>query len=82
MKPPKDDAEYFERLTKSVFTAGLNWTVVENKWPDFQKAFAQFSLPKVAKFNGRGSLDLPLTVRDAPDEIPLTAPGIQAQSKP
>jgi len=51
MKPPKDDAEYFERLTKSVFAAGLNWTVVENKWPDFQKAFAQFSLPKVAKFN-------------------------------
>src|SRR6266700_2699798 len=51
MKPPKDDAEYFERLTKSVFTAGLNWTVVENKWPVFQKAFAQFSLPKVAKFN-------------------------------
>ncbi len=47
MKPPKDDAEYFERLTKSVFTAGLNWS----KWPDFQKAFAQFSLPKVAKFN-------------------------------
>src|SRR3989442_12293083 len=51
MKSPKDDAEYFERLTKSVFTAGLNWSVVENKWPDFQKAFAQFSLPKVAKFN-------------------------------
>ena len=53
MKPPKDDAEYFERLTKSVFTAGLNWSVVENKWPDFQKAFAQFSLPKVAKFNAK-----------------------------
>src|SRR3989442_3244189 len=51
MKPPKDDAEYFERLTKSVFTAGLNWSVVENKWPDFQKAFANFSLPQVAKFN-------------------------------
>src|SRR5438094_10530978 len=51
MKPPKDDAEYFERLTKSVFTAGLNWSMVENKWPDFQKAFGQFSLPKVAKFN-------------------------------
>src|SRR2546425_9182514 len=51
MKPPKDDAEYFERLTKSVFTAGLNWGVVENKWPDFQKAFANFSLPKVARVN-------------------------------
>lgn len=50
IKPPKNDDEYFERLTKTVFTAGLNWTVVENKWPDFQKAFADFSIPKVAKF--------------------------------
>src|SRR5207245_9471155 len=51
MKPPKDDAEYFERLTKSVFTAGLNWSVVENKWPDLQKALADCSLAKGAKFN-------------------------------
>jgi DNA-3-methyladenine glycosylase I len=51
LKPPKSDDEYFARLTKSVFSAGLNWKVVENKWPDFQRAFAQFSLPKVAKFN-------------------------------
>ncbi len=50
-KPPKNDDEYFARLTKSVFTAGLNWSVVENKWPDFQKAFAEFSIPKVAKFS-------------------------------
>ena len=51
VKPPKNDDEYFERLTKTVFTAGLNWTVVEKKWPDFHKAFADFSIPKVAKFN-------------------------------
>ena len=50
-KPPKSDDEYFERLTKTVFSAGLNWSVVENKWPDFHKAFADFSIPKVAKFN-------------------------------
>ncbi|HZY47596.1 MAG TPA: DNA-3-methyladenine glycosylase I [Candidatus Bathyarchaeia archaeon] len=51
MKPPKNDDEYFERLTKSVFTAGLNWTMIDNKWPNFQKAFADFSIPKVARFN-------------------------------
>ena len=48
VKPPKDDGEYFERMTKSLFTAGLNWTVVEKKWPSFQKAFAGFSPVKVA----------------------------------
>jgi DNA-3-methyladenine glycosylase I len=38
-------------MTRSVFTAGLNWKVIENKWPNFQKAFASFSIPKVAKFS-------------------------------
>jgi 3-methyladenine DNA glycosylase Tag len=51
--PPKDDAEYFERMTKCIFTAGLNWKVVENKWPNFRKAFGGFSPSKVAKFSGR-----------------------------
>ncbi len=50
VKPPKNDDEYFERMTRTVFTAGLNWKVIENKWPNFQKAFAGFSIPKVAKF--------------------------------
>ena len=50
-KPPKDDGEYFERMTKSVFTAGLNWSVIEKKWPTFQKAFAGFSPAKVARFS-------------------------------
>ncbi len=51
MKPPKDDGEYFERMTKSLFTAGLNWSVVDNKWPNFHKAFADFSPSKVARFS-------------------------------
>jgi len=40
-------------MTKTVFTAGLNWKVVENKWPNFQKAFAGFSIPKVAGFTDK-----------------------------
>lgn len=52
-KPPKNDNEYFERMTRTVFTAGLNWKVIENKWPNFQKAFAEFSIPKVAKFTDK-----------------------------
>ncbi|HEX4919939.1 MAG TPA: DNA-3-methyladenine glycosylase I [Candidatus Bathyarchaeia archaeon] len=50
-KPPKNDDEYFERMTRSLFTAGLNWKVIEKKWPNFQKAFADFSIGKVAKFS-------------------------------
>ena len=50
VKPPKNDDEYFERMTKSIFTAGLNWSVVDKKWPSFQKAFVQFSPSKIAKF--------------------------------
>jgi len=50
---PKDDSEYFERMTKSIFTAGLNWNVVESKWPNFKRAFESFSPAAVAKFTGR-----------------------------
>lgn len=48
-KPPKDDAGYFDLMSRAIFTAGLNWKMVENKWPDFRKAFADFSPAKVAK---------------------------------
>ena len=52
-KPPKNDDEYFERMTRSLFTAGLNWKVIENKWPNFQKAFAGFSISKVSRFSDK-----------------------------
>jgi len=48
--PPKDDSGYFERLTSHIFSAGLNWKVVENKKAAFDKAFAGFSPAKVARF--------------------------------
>jgi len=47
--PPKNDTEYFERMSKAIFTAGLNWSMVEKKWPNFRKAFAAFTPEKVAK---------------------------------
>jgi 3-methyladenine DNA glycosylase Tag len=51
--PPKSDDEYFERMTRALFQAGLNWKMIENKWPNFEKAFAHFSINKVAKFGDR-----------------------------
>jgi len=50
---PRVDAEYFERMTKCIFTAGLNWNVVEKKWPNFRKAFFDFAPERVAKMPGR-----------------------------
>jgi len=51
MTKPRNDAEYFERMTKSVFNAGLSWTVVEKKWPNFRRSFVEFSPAKVARFS-------------------------------
>ena len=47
-KTPADDSGYFDLLSKAIFTAGLNWKMVENKWPDFRRAFGNFSPPWVA----------------------------------
>ena len=51
VKPPKTDSEYFERMTKAIFTAGLSWKMIENKWPNFTKAFSGFSPIKVKGFS-------------------------------
>lgn len=47
---PKDDNEYFERMCRVILAAGLNWQVLEKKWPGIQKAYAGFDVGKVAKF--------------------------------
>jgi len=32
MPRPKNDDGYFEEMSKMVFRAGLNWSVIEKKW--------------------------------------------------
>jgi 3-methyladenine DNA glycosylase Tag len=49
--PPKDDAGYFDLMSRAIFTAGLNRTMVEKKWPNFRKAFSNFSPALVAKLS-------------------------------
>ena len=51
--PPKDDGEYFERMSRAIFTAGLSWSMVEKKWPNFRKAFASFSPAVVAQMTDK-----------------------------
>jgi DNA-3-methyladenine glycosylase I len=46
-----DDA-MFERLTLEGFQSGLSWLIVLRKRPAFRAAFADFSIPAVAEFDG------------------------------
>jgi 3-methyladenine DNA glycosylase Tag len=54
--PKKADRKALERLaddrilgemTRRVFSAGFAWSVIENKWPDFEKAFLGFQPAKL-----------------------------------
>jgi len=40
-------------MSRAIFTAGLNWNMVEKKWPNFRKAFWDFSPKKVANLTER-----------------------------
>ena len=55
--PPNDDA-VFELMTRVVFQGGLSWDLIERKWPDFQRAFTDFSIDEVANFDDDKLADL------------------------
>jgi DNA-3-methyladenine glycosylase I len=50
-KLPESDDAYFENSCRIVFQSGLNWSVIDKKWPTTKKAFENFSVEKVAGFN-------------------------------
>jgi DNA-3-methyladenine glycosylase I len=58
---PADDDGYFEEMTKAIFRSGFNGKVIESKWDGFRKAFADFSVRKVARF---GERDLDRLLKD------------------
>jgi len=60
--PPEDDTEYFDMMSRAIFTAGLNWRMVEKKWPAFREAFLGFAPAKVAKLT---NADVRALMRDA-----------------
>src|SRR5438270_4862886 len=45
---PASLAGYFDALTRAVFQPGLNWKVIEAKWPDIGRALDGFDPEKVA----------------------------------
>jgi len=50
IEKPKNDNEYFERMSRVILAAGMNWRVIDKKWPSIKKAYANFDINKVAKF--------------------------------
>jgi len=59
-RPPNDD-KYFENMTRVIFQAGLDWKMIDKKWPNFKKAFSDFSVDKVAQF---GEADMKRLLKD------------------
>ena len=62
MPHPTNDDGYFEQMSKAVFLAGLNWSVIDKKWPDIQHSLANFSIDAVAQFDDR---DIDRLLKDA-----------------
>ena len=60
-KRPSTNEEYFENMSRVIFQAGLNWHVIDNKWPSIKKAFSDFNVGKVACFN---NVDVERMMRD------------------
>ncbi len=50
IKPTKL-ADYLEVLSKAVFESGMNWKVIENKWPGFLEAFHRFDPATIAAYS-------------------------------
>lgn len=64
---PKSLADYLEVMTRVVFEPGLNWRVVEAKWPGFKEAFNGFDPQIVAGYTPadvRGLLADPAIIRN------------------
>ena len=59
---PSNDDGYFENMTRVIFLAGLGWKMIDEKWPNFKKAFKNFSVNEVARF---GENDVKRLMSDA-----------------
>jgi 3-methyladenine DNA glycosylase Tag len=47
----QSDDRYLSMMARCVFRAGFVWRVIDNKWPGFEEAFAQFNPMAVAHFS-------------------------------
>jgi len=83
VEKPKNDNEYFERMSRTIFMSGLNWQVLEKKWPGIKKAFGNFEIDKVAKFQESKIQELtenPNVIRNLPKIRAIVANARQMQT--
>ena len=83
IEKPKNDNDYFERMSRAIFLSGLNWQVLDKKWLGIKKAFANFEIDKVAKFQELEIQELmgnPNVIRNLPKIKAIVANARQMQS--
>ncbi len=61
-KKPENDDAYLENMTRVIFLAGLNWKMINERWPSFKRAFSGFVVDKVSKM---GDEDVTKLMSDA-----------------
>lgn len=54
--PLHDDTKLFEFLILDTFQAGLSWAIILSKRKNFQKAFHNYNIPRIASW-GRGEVN-------------------------
>lgn len=47
---PRGLSDYLNVMSRAVFEPGLNWRVVDSKWPGIEDAFDQFDARRVAAY--------------------------------
>ncbi|MBV7327249.1 DNA-3-methyladenine glycosylase I [Chloroflexi bacterium TSY] len=55
------DDRHLAEMTKRIFCAGFVWRVIESKWPNFEEAFQEFDVAKMAALDDE---DLDALTRD------------------
>jgi 3-methyladenine DNA glycosylase Tag len=48
---PKNDDEFLAHVAKIIFVAGFRYSIVEERWPLIRKAFDNFNINKISKYN-------------------------------
>jgi len=51
---PKNDDEFLKHIAKIIFVAGFRYSIVEERWPLIKKAFHDFSVERLSKFDEKG----------------------------
>jgi DNA-3-methyladenine glycosylase I len=52
-RPVRDDARLFEKICLEGFQAGLSWLTILRKRENFRRAFVDFDIDTVARYNSR-----------------------------